>query len=201
MLSVVAAWSLMRLGRSRHFLPESGDRPLPSVSVAVARAFWAVVATGCVLGVLYRHVTHPPVAKHAKHAKLVATKPTTTTPTTPVTPGGGTSPTARAAATAPTAQIPGDDIYCTTAQRFTADLHTPPVVALLSTKLQGGTRAGVKAISLSDGWVASQCNRASMSARVTLTPSSVRSRFSSRMRSDTGSLETLSDGSAESALK
>ena len=46
------------------------------------------------------------------------------------------------------AQIPGDQIYCTTAQRFTADLHTPPVISLLSKTLRGGTRAGVQ-LSLS----------------------------------------------------
>jgi hypothetical protein len=65
-----------------------------------------------------------------------------------VSPGGGTSPGARAAATGTSAPVPGDEIYCTTAQRFTADLHTLPVISLLSTKLQGGTRAGVK-VSLS----------------------------------------------------
>jgi D-glucuronyl C5-epimerase C-terminus len=41
-----------------------------------------------------------------------------------------------------------DGIYCTTAQRFTADLTTPPVVSLLSSAALTGTRAGV-AISLS----------------------------------------------------
>jgi D-glucuronyl C5-epimerase-like protein len=45
-------------------------------------------------------------------------------------------------------QIPGDQIYCTTAQRFTTDLRTPPVISLLSTKLPGGARAGVQ-VSLS----------------------------------------------------
>jgi hypothetical protein len=44
--------------------------------------------------------------------------------------------------------IAGDQIYCTTAQRFTADLRTPPAIALLSKALRGGTRAGVQ-ISLS----------------------------------------------------
>ena len=42
------------------------------------------------------------------------------------------------------AQIPGDQIYCTTAQSFTADLHTPPTISLISKKLAGGTRAGVQ---------------------------------------------------------
>jgi hypothetical protein len=40
--------------------------------------------------------------------------------------------------------IPGDDLYCTTAASFTADLHTPPVIALLSTKLPASARAGVQ---------------------------------------------------------
>ena len=64
---------------------------------------------------------------------------------------GGTSAssTARAAASTPAAvPIPGDAIYCTTAQHFTADLHTPPVIALLTSTLRGGTHAGVQ-ISLS----------------------------------------------------
>jgi hypothetical protein len=42
------------------------------------------------------------------------------------------------------AQIPGDQIYCTTAQSFTTDLHTPPAISLISKKLAGGTRAGVQ---------------------------------------------------------
>ncbi|HEV2998027.1 MAG TPA: D-glucuronyl C5-epimerase family protein [Solirubrobacteraceae bacterium] len=45
---------------------------------------------------------------------------------------------------APSTAIPGDQIYCTTAQRFTADLHTPPAIALLSHAFGGGVRAGVK---------------------------------------------------------
>ena len=69
--------------------------------------------------------------------------PTTTTPA-PGTGAGGQSAQAAQASS----QIPGDQIYCTTAQRFTADLHTPPVVTLLSTKLAGGSRAGVQ-LSLS----------------------------------------------------
>ena len=72
--------------------------------------------------------------------------PPTTTATTPVGTGGGTAPSAHAAAKA--SQIAGDEIYCTTAQRFTADLKTPPAVSLLSTKVAPHSRAGVK-ISLS----------------------------------------------------
>jgi hypothetical protein len=74
---------------------------------------------------------------------------TTTSTTTTATPSGGTAPApsavARSAASAPTATpIAGDEIYCATAQRFTADLRTPPVVTLLTKKLRGGTRAGVQ---------------------------------------------------------
>jgi len=89
----------------------------------------------------------PPVVTTPPPAPAPGATTTTPTTTTPVGPGGGTSPGARSAAAAAT-QIPGDQIYCTTAQHFTADLKTPPVISLLSTKLSGGTRAGVK-ISLS----------------------------------------------------
>jgi D-glucuronyl C5-epimerase C-terminus len=62
--------------------------------------------------------------------------------------GSGRSPTiavASAASSAPTpTPIPGDAIYCTTAQRFAADLHTPPTVALLTRKLPEGVRGGVQ---------------------------------------------------------
>ncbi len=46
------------------------------------------------------------------------------------------------------APIAGDQVYCTTAEGFTADLRTPPVVSLLSKTLPAGARAGVQ-ISLS----------------------------------------------------
>jgi D-glucuronyl C5-epimerase C-terminus len=85
----------------------------------------------------------------------------TTTPTTPqpTTPSGGTEPgtsstsakaaAARPAQSAPPAtQIPGDQIYCATAQKFTSYLKTPPAISLLSKTLKGGTRAGVQ-VSLS----------------------------------------------------
>jgi len=62
--------------------------------------------------------------------------------------GGTSAATAAAASSAPATPIPGDAIYCTTAQHFTADLRTPPVIALLTTKLTGGTHAGVQ-LSLS----------------------------------------------------
>jgi hypothetical protein len=78
------------------------------------------------------------------------------TPTTPTTPGGstGTAPgasgTGGASAAARTAAAPtptpiaADTIYCTTAQRFTADLRTPPAITLLTKTLRGGTRGGVQ---------------------------------------------------------
>jgi hypothetical protein len=87
--------------------------------------------------------------------------PTVTSPSTPTTTEGGSGGTgAKAAATSATttgasagkaataSAIPGDAIYCTTAKAFTEDLHTPPLVKLLSTKLKGGERAGVE-LSLS----------------------------------------------------
>jgi hypothetical protein len=96
------------------------------------------------------------------------TTPTTPTTTTPTTPSGGTAPgtgtTASAArasssdvaargrtaasATPPATQIPGDQIYCTTAQKFTTYEKTPPLISLISKSLKGGTRAGVQ-LSLS----------------------------------------------------
>jgi len=69
--------------------------------------------------------------------------------------GGASAAVARApehlvasAAASPATPIAGDAIYCTTAQRFTADLHTPPVVSLITSTLRSGSRAGVQ-VSLS----------------------------------------------------
>jgi hypothetical protein len=89
-----------------------------------------------------------------------APTPTPTTPTNPSpTPGGTSSGTGgagaaaarnrRSASTSASAAqtgtpIPSDEVYCTTAQRFDADLRTPPAIALLSRTLRGGTRAGVR---------------------------------------------------------
>ena len=86
-------------------------------------------------------------------------EPAAAPPATPApagTPAGGTASggakgrrqRARRAERTPAAQIPGDQIYCTTAQRFNDDLSTPPAVSLLSRALRGGARAGVQ-ISLS----------------------------------------------------
>ncbi len=46
------------------------------------------------------------------------------------------------------APIAGDEIYCTTARTFMADLQTPPVVSLLTTTLPTSARGGVQ-LSLS----------------------------------------------------
>jgi hypothetical protein len=43
-----------------------------------------------------------------------------------------------------TGQIPGDQIYCTTANSFREDEKTPPVVTLLTQTLKTGERAGVR---------------------------------------------------------
>jgi hypothetical protein len=43
-----------------------------------------------------------------------------------------------------TGQIPGDEIYCTTATNFRADEKTPPVLALLTQNLKTSERAGVQ---------------------------------------------------------
>jgi len=89
--------------------------------------------------------------------------PTPATPTTTTTtPAGGTSGgttetggasaaryAARAAASStPASAIAGDAIYCTTAEHFTADEHTPPSISLITTTLPTSSRAGVQ-LSLS----------------------------------------------------
>ncbi len=83
------------------------------------------------------------------------TAPPSTPPAPPTgssSPAGGTASAASAhaaAAAAPkAAPIPGDEIYCTTAENFTEDLHAPPAIALLTRKLPGGARGGVQ-LSLS----------------------------------------------------
>jgi D-glucuronyl C5-epimerase C-terminus len=84
-------------------------------------------------------------------APAPAPAPASPAPSTPPAGSAGTGGTTASAAKAsapPSTPIAGDQIYCTTAQRFSADLKTPPLISLLSTKLRGGTRAGVQ-ISLS----------------------------------------------------
>jgi hypothetical protein len=55
---------------------------------------------------------------------------------------------AHGASASPPPAFGPDAIYCTTEQRFTSYLHVPPVIALLTRTLRGGTRAGVQ-LSLS----------------------------------------------------
>jgi hypothetical protein len=76
------------------------------------------------------------------------TTSTTTTSTTTTSSGTGGASASSAHAAQATSQIPGDQIYCTAAQSFTADLHTPPAISLISKKLAGGARAGLQ-LSLS----------------------------------------------------
>ncbi len=90
----------------------------------------------------------PPAGAPTSPTTTPTTTPGTTPTTTTTTGGGSPAPSARAAGSTPAAAVPGDSIYCTTAQRFTADLRTPPKATILTTKLRGGTRAGVQ-ISLS----------------------------------------------------
>ncbi len=83
--------------------------------------------------------------------------PTTTTPTggtsggtTASEPGASAARyTAQAAASTTTpSAITADAIYCTTAEHFTADEHTPPSISLITTTLPTSSRAGVQ-LSLS----------------------------------------------------
>jgi len=71
-------------------------------------------------------------------------------PEPPPASGTGGASAARVPTRARAAQnaIAADQVYCTTAEQFAADLHTPPAIALLTQTLRGGTRAGVQ-VSLS----------------------------------------------------
>jgi D-glucuronyl C5-epimerase C-terminus len=65
----------------------------------------------------------------------------------PFTPAGTPPPSGTSTGgspSAPAAGIAADQIYCAAAQRFNADLRTPPAITLLSKTLRGGTRAGVR---------------------------------------------------------
>jgi hypothetical protein len=59
-------------------------------------------------------------------------------------PNGGSGGTGESSATGGAGQIPGDEIYCTTASRFRDDLKTPPIVRLLTRTVNAGERAGVQ---------------------------------------------------------
>jgi len=109
-----------------------------------------------------------PIAAPATPAPAPAPTPTPTPSTPTITPPpatgetGGTPQTepthpgasaaryvAQAASTTtPSPAIAADAIYCTTAEQFTADLHTPPSIALITTTLPTSARAGVQ-LSLS----------------------------------------------------
>lgn len=85
-----------------------------------------------------------PIATAAPAPSTTPTSPPPTT-TTPNTGGASANAVTASTSTAPASTpIAADQLYCTTAQRFYADVHTPPLVALLTTKLRGGTRGGVK---------------------------------------------------------
>lgn len=91
-----------------------------------------------------------PLTSAAPPASATPASPTPASSTSSSNTGGASAAAvgrgAHAAQTS--AQIPGDQIYCTTAQRFTTDLHTPPGIALLSKTLPARARAGVQ-LSLS----------------------------------------------------
>ncbi len=97
--------------------------------------------------------TPPPTSTTSAPATPPASTPTggATASAAAATAGGKSSGEATASTTTtnpPPTPIPGDAIYCTTAQRFTADLHTPPAIALLTRTLPEGVRGGVQ-VSLS----------------------------------------------------
>jgi D-glucuronyl C5-epimerase-like protein len=83
-----------------------------------------------------------------------APAPPAPTPSPTPNPAGGTTATGTTTTSTGTATatpkppppppIAGDEIYCTTGERFKADLHTPPTLEVLSITLKGGTRAGVR---------------------------------------------------------
>ncbi len=106
-----------------------------------------------------------PLTAAAPPASVPAPIPTPTTPTTtppavgstggtpesePTHPGASAARYKAQAATPSTTSsaIAGDAIYCTTAEHFTAYLHTPPVISLITTTLPTSARAGVQ-LSLS----------------------------------------------------
>jgi hypothetical protein len=64
------------------------------------------------------------------------------------TASGGATAGGQRTVSQPAGQIAGDEIYCTTASHFQADLKTPPVLELLTSSVNARERAGVQ-ISLS----------------------------------------------------
>jgi hypothetical protein len=97
----------------------------------------------------------PPPTPTTSTPTSTSTAPTSTQPTMTsggTEPGTSTGATAKAAAAhgaqSTPAPIAGDQVYCTTAQRFTTYEKTPPVISLVTSTLKGGTRGGVQ-LSLS----------------------------------------------------
>jgi D-glucuronyl C5-epimerase C-terminus len=96
----------------------------------------------------------PAPASPAAPGTSTSPPPTSTEPAAPSTGGSsaGGAASVGGGATAHVAetsvgtgvQIAGDQIYCTTAQSFYTDVHTPPTIALLTKTLRGGTRGGVQ---------------------------------------------------------
>ncbi len=84
----------------------------------------------------------PPITAAAPPAG--ATTPTGSPSAGGTTVGTTTTTSTSTTSTSTSTAIAADEVYCTTAQRFTSDLSTPPAVALLSKSLRGGTRAGVQ---------------------------------------------------------
>lgn len=92
-------------------------------------------------------VTPPPTTTTttSTSSSTTTTSSTTTATTMTANPGGGTSATAASTTPAPKpTPIAGDAIYCSTAEEFTEDVHTPPVLELLTQTVRRGTRAGVQ---------------------------------------------------------
>jgi hypothetical protein len=79
----------------------------------------------------------PPLTPSA--APTPTPSPPATMPSPATTTGAASTPQSP-----PPAPIAGDQIYCTTAQRFLADESTPPAISLLTTRVRGNTRAGVQ---------------------------------------------------------
>ena len=85
-----------------------------------------------------------PIPTAAPPSTTTSTTPPPATSTAPNTGGAGAAAAATTVVVPPSNPIAADQIYCTTAQRFYADVHTPPAIALLTTKLRGSTRGGVQ---------------------------------------------------------
>jgi hypothetical protein len=126
-------------------LPSTVPTPAPTPAPAPAAPSATTPATSTTT------TAAPPASSSTGGASAAASaaRVSTTAGGAPAARTATVAPAARTAATAPApTPIPGDSIYCTTAQRFTTDLHTPPVIALLTHKLPTGARGGVQ-LSLS----------------------------------------------------